>query len=96
MGYVALLPVVLLASLQGAVVGAALLALGKGQPGPTEPPDPAPANPEGAAAPNADEEPWVPPRHSIPFGPFLALGTLEWLYLAESLARAVPLHRPFV
>jgi leader peptidase (prepilin peptidase)/N-methyltransferase len=97
MGYVALLPIVLLASLQGAVVGAVLLALGKGQPGPTEPPAPAPSGPEGEDVGASEEEvPWIPPRHSIPFGPFLALGTLEWLYLAEPLARTVPLLRPFV
>jgi leader peptidase (prepilin peptidase)/N-methyltransferase len=37
----------------------------------------------------ADED-WVPPRHAVPFGPFLALGALEWLYLSSVLARLVP------
>jgi leader peptidase (prepilin peptidase)/N-methyltransferase len=77
LGVRALLPVVLLASLQGSVVGIALLLLGRSEPGP-EP-----------AHPAAGEE-WVPPRHAVPFGPFLALGALEWLYLSSVLARLVP------
>lgn len=77
LGARALLPVVLLASLQGSVVGVALLLLGRSEPGP-EP-----------AHPVADED-WVPPRHAVPFGPFLALGALEWLYLSSVLARLVP------
>jgi len=77
LGVRALLPVVLLASLQGSVVGIALLLLGRSEPGP-EP-----------AHPAADED-WVPPRHAVPFGPFLALGALEWLYLSSVLARLVP------
>jgi leader peptidase (prepilin peptidase)/N-methyltransferase len=96
LGAGALLPVVLLASLQGSVVGLALLAVGRGQPGPT--PEVAPAQPAGPDEPSGDGEPpaadededWVPPRHSVPFGPFLALGALEWLYLSDVLARAVP------
>jgi leader peptidase (prepilin peptidase)/N-methyltransferase len=78
LGAPALLPVVLLASIQGSVVGLALLALGKGEPGPA--PD---------AAPTSDED-WVPPRHAVPFGPFLALGALEWLLLGDRLAALVP------
>jgi leader peptidase (prepilin peptidase)/N-methyltransferase len=77
LGAAALLPVVMLASIQGSVVGLALMALGKGQPGP----DP--------ARPPADDA-WVPPRHGVPFGPFLVLGALEWLYLAGALAALVP------
>jgi len=129
MGHVALLPVVMFASFQGAIVGGVQVALGKGQPGPAPspadvaegapPPGPAaapadpaatPADPaatppaaEPVSLPPADEasgaegdEPWVPPRHAIPFGPFLALGTLEWLYLSDVLARAVPMLQPFV
>ncbi len=77
----ALLPVVLLASIQGSVVGLVLLALGRAQPGPAP----------GAAPPAGDDEDaWVPPRNAVPFGPFLALGALEWLWLAGWLAEAVP------
>ncbi|HET9554208.1 MAG TPA: prepilin peptidase [Anaeromyxobacteraceae bacterium] len=37
-----------------------------------------------------DEDDWVPPRHAIPYGPFLALAAAEWLLLGPLLARAVP------
>lgn len=80
-GVAALLPVVLLASLQGSVVGLLLIALGKGQPGPSpRPPDRAPS----------EEDDWVPPKNAVPFGPFLVAGALEWLYLSGPLSAAVP------
>lgn len=83
LGVAALLPVVMLASIQGAVVGLALIALGKAQPG-----RPA-AEPPADGAPRADED-WVPPRNAVPFGPFLALAAFEWLYLGDALARVIP------
>jgi leader peptidase (prepilin peptidase)/N-methyltransferase len=79
LGLKALLPVVLLASVQGSVVGILLMVVGKAQPGPS------PSAPEPAV--DAD---WVPPRNAVPFGPFLALAALEWLYLAGALASLVP------
>ncbi len=106
LGAGALLPVVLLASLQGSVVGLALILAGRSQPGPAplaEPPQPGTAPPEvtatarGEAPPQAapvtdsDEAPWIPPRHALPFGPFLVAGALEWLWLGERLGAAVPL-----
>ncbi|HSD19426.1 MAG TPA: hypothetical protein VLC54_05295, partial [Anaeromyxobacter sp.] len=85
LGLGALLPIVLLASVQGSVVGIALLMLGKAQKG---------ERTKDAARPSADEgaadEDWVPPKNAVPFGPFLALGALEWLYAAGLLARAFP------
>jgi leader peptidase (prepilin peptidase)/N-methyltransferase len=87
MGIAALLPVVLLASLQGSAVGLVQLLLGKGQPGPVAPAagdDEASRAPEAASP--ADAPAWTPPRHSVPFGPFLAAGALEWLYLSGWLA----------
>jgi leader peptidase (prepilin peptidase)/N-methyltransferase len=126
LGARALLPVVLLSSLQGAVVGVALLLLGKGEPGPAAPaggaapadaplpaapgpatagapaapaaPGPAapaadaagPATPTGPATPADEEDDWIPPRHAIPYGPFLVLAALEWLFLGPALARLVP------
>jgi leader peptidase (prepilin peptidase)/N-methyltransferase len=84
-GVAGLLPVVLLASLQGTVVGLALLVTGRGQPGPA--PSSAPAVPTAAEVSDAD---WVPPRNAVPFGPFLAAGALEWLWLQEWLASVVP------
>jgi len=79
LGAAALLPVVLLASLQGTLVGLALIVLGRSQPGP--PPDVGPEN--------ADAD-WIPPRHAVPFGPFLALGALQWLWLQAWITGAVP------
>ncbi len=107
MGPAALLPIVLLASLQGSVVGLTLIALGKGQPGPEEA-SPLPGMPgegdEARGAPTSavtqspshlSEDDWVPPRHAVPFGPFLVAGALEWLWLGEHLTRAVPVLRLF-
>jgi leader peptidase (prepilin peptidase)/N-methyltransferase len=70
LGWAALLPVVLLSALQGAVVGGLLLALGKA---PAERP---------RDAPEGDED-WVPPPNAVPFGPFLVLGALEQLLAGD-------------
>jgi leader peptidase (prepilin peptidase)/N-methyltransferase len=78
-GALALLPVVLLASVQGSVVGLVLIRIGKAQPGPAP----------GAPTPSGDED-WVPPKNAVPFGPFLALGAIEWLWLSDPLAALVP------
>lgn len=75
LGAPALLPVVLLASIQGSLVGIALILAGRGDPAPP-------------AAPHEDG--WVPPRHAVPFGPFLAAGAAEWLYLSGPIAALVP------
>jgi leader peptidase (prepilin peptidase)/N-methyltransferase len=91
LGLRALLPVVLLASIEGSVVGLLLLAIGKAQPGPEPAPSPDPEPREaGAEEAPATEDAWVPPRNAIPFGPFLVAGALEWLYLAAPLAALVP------
>jgi leader peptidase (prepilin peptidase)/N-methyltransferase len=89
LGARALVPVVLLASVQGSAFGIALLVLvGRAQSG--APPAATPPA-EGAAAPAPDaDEGWIPPRNAVPFGPFLALGALEWLYLAAPLADHIP------
>jgi len=74
LGWQALLPVIVLSSLQGAVVGIALLAIRR----------PAADRPVPADLQDSD---WVPPRHAVPFGPFLALGALEVLFLGDLMAR---------
>jgi leader peptidase (prepilin peptidase)/N-methyltransferase len=88
----ALLPVVLLASLQGTLVGLALILLGRSQPGPSV--ESALGGPDAVPAPDTDTPPaetnWVPPRHAVPFGPFLALGALEWVWLQGWITRVVP------
>lgn len=85
LGVKALLPVVLLASLQGVLVGVVLGMMGR-LPRGDAPPAAAPA--EGEAS-GADDD-WVPPRNAVPFGPFLVAGALEWLYLGDVLARWLP------
>ncbi len=89
-GVGALLPILLLASVQGSIVGIVLILAGRGEPGPGG------GRAKGSAGDvsmahrrDADEEPWVPPRHAVPFGPFLVAGALEWLYLADELVRLI-------
>jgi leader peptidase (prepilin peptidase)/N-methyltransferase len=82
LGAWALLPVLLLASIQGSVVGLALILAGRATRG---------ASHGGEALPDG----FVPPRHAVPFGPFLALGAVEWLYLAGVIAERVPALLPF-
>lgn len=74
LGWQALLPVIVLSSLQGALVGIALLAVHR----------PAADRPMPA---DLEDPGWVPPRHAVPFGPFLALGALEVLFLGDLIAR---------
>jgi leader peptidase (prepilin peptidase)/N-methyltransferase len=105
MGVAALLPIVLLASIQGSVVGLALIALGKGQPGPgdaaREPPPPAAETEMETEASSSDarlvtsQDDWVPAKHAVPFGPFLVAAALEWLWLGDLIVRAVPVLRIF-
>jgi len=96
LGVKSILPVVLLASIQGTVVGLTLIALGKSEPGPAPEAGPeAPvATPEppapGTEQADASADEWVPPRHAVPFGPFLAAGALEWLFLQAWLATLLP------
>ncbi len=134
LGYRAVLPLVLLSSMQGTIVGLALIVLGKSQTGekPVAGPEeslpkpagdspretgadaaasevpqsgateaqasPGPALPKeasaeasketGAATPNggeSDEDDWVPPKHALPFGPFLALAGAELLFFGPQL-----------
>ena len=79
LGFQALLPVVLLSALQGSIVGIALIALGR---------DPAKAKePDQQNASPADDD-WVPPKHAVPYGPFLSLAALEHLLAGNRLAAA--------
>jgi len=115
LGLGALLPVVLLASLQGTAVGLVLLVMGRlpkgdGSEVATSTSTPTPTSTETSpatptATPTAsstppetegeEEDHWVPPRNAVPFGPFLALGAVEWLYLGAEIVRLVPTLRVF-
>ena len=77
LGWPALLPVVLLSAVQGAVVGTILLATRRE-------PDPAPPA-EPAATTTTSDDDWVPPRHAVPYGPFLALAAMEYLFVGDRL-----------
>ena len=103
-GWQGLLPVILVSSLIGSVVGLTLKALGRlefgSQPATAEVAAVASTSgsegsvPEtGAEEPKAerrledypdeDDENWEPPPGAIPFGPFLALGSLAQLFMGE-------------
>lgn len=92
-GLGALLPVILLASVQGAVVGAILLAV-RGKPAeagaaPRAQLDAPPPADAGAARPAGEgglDDDWTPPSHAVPFGPFLALAALEQVLFGDALA----------
>jgi leader peptidase (prepilin peptidase)/N-methyltransferase len=74
LGWQALLPVILLSAVQGAAVGTLLLATRR-DPDPAPPPEPRPAG----------DDDWVPPKHAVPYGPFLALAAMEYLFFGDRL-----------
>lgn len=83
LGAVDALSVLLLAAVQGLVIGALVLAAGGHRTGSvSEPAEKSPDESDGSAAP---DEAWEPPPRAIPFGPFLVLGTFEVLLLPAQL-----------
>ncbi|MFH1812279.1 MAG: prepilin peptidase [Pseudomonadota bacterium] len=93
LGSPAVLVVLFLASVQGAVIGAVLLTSRRGATtsGPSS--DEARQDESGAdeatlasPEPGDDEDDWQPPAHAIPFGPYLALGAIEWMVLERTLS----------
>ncbi len=86
LGLRALPAVLLLASLQGTVIGLAMVAARRRTEARRQEEVPALAPPSESAKPGAqgdDEEDWKPDPTAIPFGPFLALGAAEVLYFAH-------------
>lgn len=99
LGWQVLLGIILLSSLQGAVVGIILLKV-RGRAGPA-PQIPAAHAAEsdtsvpggmktGSSNPNDDDDDWQPEPNNIPFGPWLSLAGLELLLLAPWLERVLP------
>jgi leader peptidase (prepilin peptidase) / N-methyltransferase len=78
LGWRPLFGVLLLSNVQGAVVGATLLAL-RGRAGPAAP----------AVGP-ATEDGWQPGATHVPFGPFIALAAVELLLLGPWLVHTFP------
>ena len=35
--------------------------------------------------PPSPDDDWVPPKHAVPYGPFLALAALEYLFFGDRL-----------
>ena len=76
LGPMAGLNTLLLAAVQGALVGGLVLALGGHE-----------AQKPGGEVLAVDDDDWQPPARAIPFGPFLVLGALETLLLPEIFDR---------
>ena len=77
LGWQQLLPVVMLSALQGSIVGIALILIGR---------DPSRAEAQPPPGAQASDDDWVPPKHAVPYGPFLALAALEVVLLGPRLA----------
>jgi len=96
LGWQALLPVVLLSALQGSIVGITLIAMGR-DPSRTHLNQKTNQNDNDHDHEHdheqehehsiADEE-WIPPKHAVPYGPFLALAALEHLLAGNRLSSA--------
>ncbi|MBI5528077.1 MAG: prepilin peptidase [Deltaproteobacteria bacterium] len=84
LGYKAILPVVFLSAAQGSVIGIALLFARRREPEAAGQRD----GPIGKTGPG-DEDDFVPTRHHMPFGPFVALGALEYLFFGPAIFDAI-------
>ncbi len=90
LGWQALLGIVFLSSMQGALIGGLLLAI-RGRAGPAPAPEPTPKPAQKNEEEGDEEDDWVPGPTNIPFGPWLALAGLEILLIGPWLAERLPL-----
>ena len=79
LGWQALFPVILLSALQGSIVGSVMLLVAPR----TEEPEKQKEN-EKHNESDSDSD-WVPPKHAVPYGPFLSLAALEHLLAGHRL-----------
>ena len=88
-GLLPALNILLLSSIQGAIIGIALRLFTSGheaqKSGGGASPDPTESLNDGVEQ-NDSEEDWVPPPYAIPFGPFLALAGLQVILLPPELS----------
>lgn len=78
LGVGSILPVALLASVQGALIGSVLLYAARRRSQRAVLPAPKPIG-------DAEVDGWQPPEGAVPFGPFLALGAAEYVFFGERL-----------
>lgn len=78
LGLGSLLPVALLASLQGAIAGIVLMAFARREGRSSAAPSPKPTG-------DKEIDEWEPPPGALPFGPFLSLGAAEFLFFGRAL-----------
>ncbi|MCA1827094.1 MAG: prepilin peptidase, partial [Myxococcales bacterium] len=76
LGWQALFAVVMLSALQGSIVGIVMLLV---SPRENE-------KESGTGQENESDSDWVPPKHAVPYGPFLSLAALEHLLAGNRLA----------
>jgi leader peptidase (prepilin peptidase)/N-methyltransferase len=83
LGLTAGLTVVFLASLQGAIVGSLILAMGGHKERVRDLPDVTETTQQGPESDPDGQDAWTPDPAAIPFGPFLVLATLEVFFYPE-------------
>lgn len=77
LGYEAVLPVIFLSAAQGSIAGLVLLMFRRREPA------------AAATAPGGPDDGFVPTSHHIPYGPFIALGALEYLFFGPVIFGAL-------
>ena len=94
LGPPSLIPVVLVASVVGTIIGGALLLHQHFFPAPAPTPEELAAmeaereaRKKAALAKGEEPDDWEPASTAVPFGPFLAIGALTWMLVGPALER---------